>query len=280
MNPGNPEFSLAYLTVMGTPPRRMVEIAAEAGYDYVSFRLSPVTSDEPLFPFLSDPKLVKDVRRSLAEHGVDALDVELIRVDPGTSISAFKPFIEVSAEFEAKHIVTQLPEPDRARATAQFAELCDLAAPYDMTVDLEFIPWSATADLRTAADIVIGADRPNGAILVDTLHFERSASSVTQLSMLRDGLFNFVQLCDAAPAKSSDPEELIRVARFDRYPPGEAAIDLHAIVRSMPRVPYSLEVPNHTMREEMGVMEYSRHVLESGRRLLDEVVAAPAEAAR
>ena len=275
-----PQFSLAYLTVFGTPPVQMVQIAADTGYDFVSFRLTPVTDDEPSFPFFTDPTFVSDVQNSLRVAGIAALDVELVRTDPGTTALDFKPFMDVSAEFGARHIVTQVPEPDRAKATADFAAICDLAAPYGMTVDLEFIPWSSTRDLRTAADIVIGADRPNGGILVDTLHFERSGSSLNQLSMLDDGLFNFVQLCDAAPATSNDNNELIRVARSDRYPPGEASIDLAPIVSAIPQVPYSLEVPNEAMKEEMGVMEYSRHVLESARALLEGMATAPAEAAQ
>lgn len=276
-----PEFSLAYLTVFGTPPVRMVQIAAEAGYDFVSFRLTPVTDDEPTFPFFTDPTFVRGVTDSMRSAGVSALDVELVRTDPGTSPVAFQPFMEVSAELGAKHIITQVPEPDRAKATADFAAICDLAAPYGLTVDLEFIPWSSTRDLRTAADIVIGADRANGGILVDTLHFERSGSSLNQLSMLDAGLFNFVQLCDAAPAVSEDHDELIRVARSDRYPPMEGAIDLAPIVGAIPQVPYSLEIPNEAIKEDMGVMEYSRHILESARALLDDIAAtAPAEAAQ
>ncbi|HEU4320391.1 MAG TPA: sugar phosphate isomerase/epimerase [Acidimicrobiia bacterium] len=275
-----PQFSLAYLTVFGTPPGRMVQIAAETGYDFVSFRLTAVTDDEPRFPFFTDPTLVSDVRNSLRDAGIAVLDVELVRTDPGTTALDFKPFMDASAELGARHIVTQIPEPDRSKATSDFAGICDLAAPYGMTVDLEFIPWSSTRDLRMAADIVIGADRPNGGILVDTLHFERSGSSLNQLSMLDEGLFNFVQLCDATPAVSNDPDELIRVARSDRYPPGEASIDLAPIVRAIPQVPYSLEVPNEAMKEEMGVMEYSRRVLDSARALLDGMATAPAEAAQ
>jgi sugar phosphate isomerase/epimerase len=259
----------------------MVQIAAETGYDYVSFRLTPVTDDEPIFPFFADPIFVRGVTESMRSAGISALDVELVRTDPGTKPADFQPFMEVSAELGAKHVVTQVPESDRSKATEDFAAICDLAAPYGLTVDLEFIPWSSTRDLRTAADIVIGADRPNGGILVDTLHFERSGSSLNQLSMLDAGLFNFVQLCDAAPAVSVDHDELIRVARFDRYSPGEGAIDLAPIVGAIPQVPYSLEIPNEVIRKDMGVMEYSRHILESARALLDAMAAAaPAEAAQ
>lgn len=264
-NEGRPEFSLAYLTVFGTPPERMVDVAAETGYDYVSFRLLPVTSDEPRFPFLSDPQLVRKVGERLSRHDMSVLDVELIRVDPENTPRDFIPLLDVSAELGARHVITQIPETDRAKAVDQFAEICDHAARFDLTADLEFIPWSATADLAAAADIVTKAAMPNGGILVDTLHFARSDSSIAQIREIPADLFNFVQLCDATPAESMIDEELIRVARSDRNPPGEASLDLRPVVDSLPSVPYSLEVPNNAMREDLGVVGFASRVLSSAR---------------
>ncbi len=155
------QFSLAYLTVFGTPPRRMVQVAAETGYDFVSLRLAPVTDDEPIFPFTTDPSLVADVANALEEYDVSVLDVELIRTDPGTTTADWRGFVEVAGELEARHIITQIPEADLGKAVEHFQEICELAAKGSgMTVDLEFIPWTATNDLERAVDIVTKADCP------------------------------------------------------------------------------------------------------------------------
>jgi sugar phosphate isomerase/epimerase len=268
---GARRFSLAYLTVFGSPPCQMIEVAAATGYDFVSLRLAPVTPDEPRFAYLTDPSLVADVIKALDETGVSLLDVELVRTDPGTGAEDFVPFIEVSGRLGARHIITQVPEPDRSKATDTFRELCELAEPHGMTVDLEFIPWSPTADLEDAAEIVTKAGAPNGGVLVDTLHFSRSRSSVEQLEALPGGLFNFVQLCDAQPARSETAEELIRVARSERAAAGEGAIELVPIVDALPTVPYALEVPNDAMRRELGPLEYARHVLATTKRFFDAV---------
>lgn len=273
------EFSLAYLTVLGTPPRRMIEIAAATGYDYVSLRLLPVTDDEPSFPFTTDPVFVRDVVKSLSDNDMSVLDVELIRADPGFDVSEFKAFVEVSAELGARHIVTQIPEAELAVAAEQFRAICELAAPLELTVDLEFIPWSATASLDVASAIVTEADMPNGAILVDTLHFDRSSSSVAQLENLERNMFNFAQLCDARGPSSVDRHELIRVARFDREPPGDGDIDLLPVLEAMPVVPYALEVPNEARRQELGSVEFSRLVLDKARSFLDGSGAKEAVAA-
>jgi sugar phosphate isomerase/epimerase len=138
----------------------------------------------------------------------------------------------------------------------------------NLTVDLEFIPWSTTADLEAAVDIVTRADMPNGAILVDTLHFDRSDSSLTRLEELPAHLFNFVQLCDARMASSNESEELIRVARGDREAPGWGAIALEPILEALPPLPYALEVPSDMKRRQLGDVEYARFVLERARLLL------------
>jgi sugar phosphate isomerase/epimerase len=270
------QFSLAYLTLLGSPPGEMVEVAATAGYDFVSLRLTPVTRDEPRFPFLTDAKLVRDVVRRLDETGVALLDVELVRTDPGTKVGDFAPFVEVSAQLGARHIIAQVPEDERIKAIDTFRALCELAEPYGLTVDLEFIPWSPTADLEVAADIVTKAGAENGGVLVDTLHFARSGSSVDLLLDLPAQMFNFVQLCDAQPMTSDSYEELIRVARSDRAAPGEGIIALGPILDALPELPYALEVPNDAMRQELGPLEYARHVLETTKRFF---AAADATAA-
>ena len=275
-----PQFSLAYLTVIGTPPRRMIQIAAETGYDFVSLRLTPVTDHEPRFPYTTDPDLVSDVVKALDEYDMSVLDVELIRTDPDTSATDWQSFVEVSAEMGARHIVTQIPEPDQARAVERFQEVCDLAAAHDLTVDLEFIPWSATKDLASAADIVTKASRPNGAILIDTLHFARSGSSVEHLADLPRGLFNFIQLCDARAPTSTTDQEMIRVARSDREPPGTADIELQPIVEALPRVPYSLEVPNDVRRQKMGAAAFARLVREAADTFMSGIRTTPSVRAR
>ncbi|HET7846221.1 MAG TPA: TIM barrel protein [Acidimicrobiia bacterium] len=275
---GHRQFSLAYLTVFGAPPRRMAQIASETGYDFVSLRLAPVTDDEPTFPF-TDPAFVADVVRALDEYRVPVLDVELIRTDPGTKTSDWRDFFAVAEELGARHVITQIPEPDIERAVDLFQEICDLGAEKGMTIDLEFIPWTPTNDLTRAAAIVGKADAPNGAILVDTLHFARSRSSVTQLAELPKELVNFVQLCDAREIWSLDDEEFIRVARSDREPPGQASLDLRPIVEALPGVPYALEVPNHARRQELGMESYARLVREAAESFFDGIEAGSVTAA-
>ena len=77
-----PRFSLAHLTVLGTTPLELLEIAAGAGYDYASIRTTPVAQGEVVTPLVGDPAMIRQVLRRVADTGVQVLDVELARLRP------------------------------------------------------------------------------------------------------------------------------------------------------------------------------------------------------
>jgi sugar phosphate isomerase/epimerase len=269
------EFSLSYLTVLGTPPEEQVEVAARSGYDYLGVRFNAVAEGEVAFPFLSDPGLVRRFTTRLADTGMAVLDAEQVRLGPGDDPAAYAGFLEVARTVGARHVVAQVPDPDRGRAAEHLAHLCDLAAPLDLTVEVEFIPWTATNDLAAAAEIVIRAGRPNGGIVVDALHFHRSGSTVAQLVALAPGLFRFAQLCDAPLEAPTDREGLIRAARTERMLLGEGGLDLRSLVAGLPAVPYALEVPNDALRRRLGTERFAVQVLDSARRWLEEDGSPP-----
>ena len=70
---------------------------------------------------------------------------------------------------------------DRNFLVDVYAETCDLAAPYGLTVDLEFPSFSRLRTLDEVLDIVRAADRPNGGILVDTLYLHLSRVDLGEL---------------------------------------------------------------------------------------------------
>ena len=268
-----PEFSLAYLTVLGTAPEAQVEIAAEAGYDHVGLRLVPVVDGEPEFPFFSDPTLVRRLVRRLNATGLTVLDVEVIRLGPEDHPRDYGGFLDIAREIGARHLTVHLPDPDRERATDRFAELCEMAGTLGMDADLEFLPWTATPDLVAAAAIVTGAGQSNGGVLVDALHFFRSNSTVLQVQDLPTDVFGLMQLCDAPRDAPTSEAELIHAARTGRSVPGGGELALRSLVEALPQVPYSLEVPNVAMCQELGVQEFVRHVLESSRRFVTEAAS-------
>jgi len=64
------KFSLAHLTVLGTTPLELIEIAANAGYDYASIRMTAVAPGERITSMAGDPAMTRRVSKRLADTGM------------------------------------------------------------------------------------------------------------------------------------------------------------------------------------------------------------------
>lgn len=264
--PSAPRFSLAYLTVYGCPPPEMTYIAARAGYDFVSFRpISMGLPGEPSFELAANPTLLKQTKTALASTGLRVLDIELARVADGIDPKTYRPALEIGAELGAKHVISSIWTADRVFATECWAQICDLARPLGLTMDLEFVTFASVRTLREALEVVRTSARSNGGILVDIVHFSRSRVPLADLDLVPRAWFHFVHLCDAPAAIPTSREELVRSAREERLYPGEGGIDLASILRRIPDVPYSIEVPHLARVRELGYAEHAFRCLEAAR---------------
>ncbi|MBE0586094.1 MAG: sugar phosphate isomerase/epimerase [Desulfofustis sp.] len=261
-------FSLAHLTLPGCPLDVFIETAARAGYDHVSLRMTKVSEDDCVYPLISDRSLRRRTGRLISDAGLSVLDVELLRLDRETEPEQFEPLLEASAELGARTVIVQIPDPDRQRAVDRYSRLCDLARSYRLGAALEFVSWTETADLRAAAAIVRAAGRTNGGILVDMLHFDRSGSELEDLEKIPAAWFQFIHLCDAPRATPALTAGVIQAARSARLFPGEGELPIREVLRRIPAVPCSLEIPNAELLDKLGPDEFARRALASARRYL------------
>jgi sugar phosphate isomerase/epimerase len=264
------EFSLAHLTALSLSPPRLVEVAARAGYKYVGLRLNRVTPTEPLYALAEDRALMAETRARLADTGITVLDIELARMGPDNEARSYLPMLEAGAELGASYVLTQLPDPDRGRALERFAALCELARPLGLGIDLEFISWTETPDLAAAAKVLREANQPNAGMLVDTLHFARSGSTIEELSKLPREWFRYAQVCDAPAQVPATREEVIYAARFARLFPGEGGLPVREILACLPpAIPCALEIPRAFLSKLLGVEEYVKLALRATEDFLD-----------
>jgi sugar phosphate isomerase/epimerase len=270
------EFSLAHLTLLHCSPPELIEVAAQTGFDYVSLRPIPVTPNEPKHPLAEDKNLLKRTKAALAATGLKLLDIELARILPEVDPAIYLPAFEAAAELGGRHVLTSGWTSDRCYVSERFAEICDLAQPFGLTVDFEFVTFAAMGTLADAAAIVKAANRDNGGICVDTLHFWRSNTQLAELDSLPRNWFRFMQLCDASSAPPASIEEMIFTARADRKFPGEGGLDLSAVINRLPEKPYSLEIPNAKLTLTMSPVEFARKAIETARAYLDVKRPAPA----
>jgi sugar phosphate isomerase/epimerase len=270
------DYSLAHLTALHLSPPELVEVAAAGGYRYVGLRLTRVAPDDPVPPLTTDAGLMRETKARLADTGVEVLDIELARLGPETEPEAFERLLETGAELGARHVIAQLPDPDRERKIERFAALCDLANRFGLTVELEFPSWTETPDLTEATHVLRAVNRANAGLLVDVLHFTRSRSSIEELKQLPREWFRFAHVCDAAAEVPATMEGLIRTARVERLFPGEGGIDVRGILAAMPQdIPYTLEIPRTTLASLVGEKECARLALLAARQYLDTPCLAP-----
>ena len=266
------QFSLANLTVLGCTPPEMTYIAARAGYDFVSLRLIPLglpgeAECDPL-----DPEMIRKTKTALNETGVRLLDIELARVLADVDPKTYVPAMEVAAELGGRHVISSAwttDRTDRDFIVERYAEICDLAHPFDLTVDLEFPTISRLTNLQETADIVRAADRPNGGILVDTLYLHFSGASLDELSALPQNWFHFMHICDTVQDVPTDRDDMVHIVRDDRLYLGEGCIDFRSIFDQFPAIPYSIELPNAKRIEELGYEGHARRCLETARQYID-----------
>jgi sugar phosphate isomerase/epimerase len=242
----------------------------------VGLRLLPVAPGAAGYPLQDDPALLRQTRAAMAATGVVVADLEIVMLRPETRIEAYLPFFEAGAALGAKHVLVAGYDPDEARLTASFAAFCEAAAGFGLTGDLEFMPWTNTPDLAAAIRVVRGAAQPNGGILVDALHLDRSLSRVEDIATVPPGWLHYWQLCDAPAERPTTTEGLLHTARAERLFPGEGGLDLAPLVRAMPAgIPVSLEIPTLELAKTMGPEARVRRAAMAARR----VIAAARDAA-
>jgi len=273
-----PEFSLAHLTLLSCSPPDLIEVASRAGYDFVSLRAIPVTPNEPKYLLGEDKNLLKETKQALASNGLRVLDIELARIIPEVHLKSYLPVFEAAAELGAHHVLSSGWTPDRNYVSERFAELCDLAKPFGLNVDFEFVTFTAMSTLTDAVAVVRSAGRDNGGICIDTLHFFRSNSQLADLDGLPKSWFRFMQLCDAPKDAPTTTEGLIFAARADRQFVGEGGLDLAGVIKRLPRIPYSLEIPNARLALSMSPLEIAKKAIATARAYFETTLSAPSTA--
>lgn len=249
-------LSLAFLTTFDVGPIEAVHIAAAAGYQMVGLRILPAAaSGEPDYPLLTDDRLLGDVRSALADTGVRVGDIEIIRLKPQNDWALFDRFCDRCAALEARHVLVAGDDADHVRLTESFTRFCEMAASRRLTADLEFMPWTDVPNLSAAARIVEAAECGNGGVLVDALHYDRSATTLDEIAALPASRVNYVQFCDGATPYDPSDEAMIRIARGERLFPGEGGIDLAGLARAIPEgVTISVEVPHRRLAERIDAL--------------------------
>lgn len=246
-------LGLAALTVLDVAPLEHIGLAERHGFDTVGFRLLPAVPGTTAYPIHQNRVALREVRARLADSPVRVFDIEIIRIAADFDAAAYTPLLEASAMLGARAVLVAGDDHDLGRLADSYAALAALCARYGIAASLEFMPWTAVPDARTAVSIVGQADGPARSVLVDTLHAGRSATTLADLHAIPASWVHYGQLSDGSVPTPATDAELIRQARGERLVPGEGGLNLVAMWSALPAgTPISVELPNEPERRAMG----------------------------
>jgi sugar phosphate isomerase/epimerase len=260
-------LGLAHFSAIQVPPQELVALAAKAGFSAVGLRLYPAFPGAPYYEVPAGSAASYDLQQLLNGEGMQVYDIEFVTLSADFVPDSIAPILEAANSIGAKRLSVCGDDPDRSRLVSNFAELCDLAANFDMGVDLENMGWRTVATFADALAIVEQAGKPNGGALVDALHFCRNGSEPTALGAALGSRIRSVQLCDAGQMAPHSHEGMIAEARSGRLAPGEGVLPLTAILRAVPEdAAVSVEVP---IGPSVDPQDHIDHLFAASRQLLD-----------
>jgi len=264
-------LGLAHFTALEVPPIRLVHLAADAGFAAVGLRLFPAFPGAVFYELPDGSEASRAMRAAMSDTGVSLYDIETITIDAAFSLAGVEPVLAAGASLGARRVTVSGDDPDFGRLCANFAALCDLAAPYGLSVDIENMAWRRIRTFADALGLVEAAGRANAGVLVDALHFFRNGSDPAELRAAPSGRVVSAQLCDAGPVAPTTREAIIAEARGGRRPPGTGALPLADLVANLPDLcVFSAEVP---MGEAVPAETRIRHVFAATMKLLDSIGA-------
>ena len=265
-------YSLAYLTANASTVPQAITIAAELGYGFVGLRVQPNGPGAPFQTLIGDAAVLRETQAVMRDTGVGVYDLEIIRIGEQFQVTDHAALMDIGKTLGAKAVLIAADDANESRLADNYAALCDAMRPYGLTADLEFMPWTAVKDAKSAMRVVELAGRPsNAGILVDALHFGRSTTSLQDIAAIPREWLHYAQMCDAQAGLNFTTEELIHTARQERLLPGEGNIDVTGLFATLPQdLPVSVEIVNLERSIPIGDKAWAELCLNATKKVLGD----------
>jgi sugar phosphate isomerase/epimerase len=266
-------LSLEPLGVAEVTGADLVDIAADAGFEFVSMFAHSPSPELAADPAVFDATARRQMRTRLAERGVRLLNLECFNLTPDVDVATFDAALACGGDLGATHATAIVWEnADRNDALTKFRRLCDMAAEHEINVNLEFFAMCETiSNLDTAAAFVTEAGRANAGIVLDLLHIVRTSGGMAGLTGFDPTLIGMVQISDGFLNSGADPH----TESLERLMPGEGDFPLREFLAWLPddRV-LGVEVPQMSLIGSVAPAERARRMVEATRMLLRDDLPA------
>ncbi|OAV51138.1 sugar phosphate isomerase/epimerase family protein [Enteractinococcus helveticum] len=268
-------LGLAQLSSLTTEPPKLVELAAQAGFDFVGIRVRPVTAHETSFNVQPGSPMLAETLARLADTGLQVKDTEFLLLDGSDQREAWLQMFEAGQALGAESMTVAVADTDRSRVIDTLGQMTADGKAYGITPALEAISYQAVNSYPQALDI---AEQTGVTVLVDTLHAARFGATAEDLRAAAPRV-PMIQVCDAAIAQPPNREALVEESRSGRFPAGEGGQDLAAMIAAVdagrgthePLLPISVEVPNTVLQDSMSAQDWANRLYTTTRALLNSI---------
>lgn len=225
------------------PPLSFLEAARDAGYHGVGLRLQK-SPQLPIFPVVGNAPLIREIRSSLTDSGLELLDILAFYLLPETNVHEYEAALSLGADLGASYALTQCNDPDWTRVCDTFGKFCDVAKQCGITPIIEFCPNRTLATLAQTLELLQCTGRAEIPILVDPLHLVRSEGKGADLRGVDPKRFPYAQMSDGMLAPGEPKLDLAkRLGVGERRMPGDGHLPLREIFSALPAgLPISIEV--------------------------------------
>jgi len=244
--------------------RGYLDASAAAGFDSLSLWGIHVTAagDGAVQAVQSSGLAVRCVEASIGwvDGPSDALTAE---IDSLIGIGA-----ELGAELLGAACLG--PVVDHAAAVAGLAAIAERAGEADMSIALEFLPWTGVARFADANEMCAQTGLANATVLLDTWHWVRQPGG-PDLDLLRSlpgSRIAYVQICDSAAEPGADAETEAMTARLL---PGDGTVDFASIADALDGIgsePFTAAEVFNAELAELGPGAMAKAIAEASRRVL------------
>jgi sugar phosphate isomerase/epimerase len=232
------------LSTFGLHPVELIRLTGELGCSHVTLNLGPAANRLPTYPGISfrhDPALQREMAAALADSGVRLGLVEGFAIGPDTGAEDYRRDLDMVAGIGARAICAVSLERDMARSHGEFARLTELAAERGLITTTE-VGAGVLRRLDKALAAVAAVGSPAFKLLIDTMHFFRFGSTVSDFAALDPAVVGHIQLCDVPMPAAI--ESYMDEALYERRAPGDGDLPLREFLQHVPpAVVVGLEIP-------------------------------------
>ena len=221
-----------------------IRVAGQAGYQAIELR------DDKIERYLVSGHSLVSLADRVRTAGLEVLSINALEdatlmatEHASTRLARWQKLCEWAAALDAPYAIavpSLLPDTRRtedeirARSVEALRALVAVSRKFDVQVGFEFLgfPLASVNTLRSARKIVEAVDDPSVGLVIDAFHFYVGGSRLTDLDGLDPSRLFIVHLDDA------EPGNVCGLSDAQRLLPGEGAVPLDALIRTLERSGY------------------------------------------